>query len=279
MDKATFSIRPLETLDELHTCEEIQRRAWDTGDEEVVPAHMLLTIAKSGGLLLGAVGDAPPYPLVGFVLGLLAPREPPGPGNAPGDLLRHHSHMLGVHPDWWGHGIGYRLKLAQREAAMAQGLNLVTWTFDPLERRNATLNFAKLGVVCRTYLPNLYGELDDGLNEGLPSDRFQVDWWLHSPRVERRLAGERPQADDIIGAGLPRLNPLTPDQDDSTLQDERLLVEVPAEFQSLKQTDMALARAWRKTTGTIFQTAFAQGYTATEYLYRAGRSYYLLERT
>jgi predicted GNAT superfamily acetyltransferase len=199
--------------------------------------------------------------------------------------------MLGVHPDWWGHGIGYNLKLAQREAALAQGLELMTWTFCPLERRNATLNFAKLGTVCNTYLVNLYGNLDDGLNEGLPSDRFQVDWWLCSSRVQRRLAGERPQASEIIQQqALPVVNPATMGRDgfprpaespptelSAALGEEQFLVEVAANFQALKRQDLALARAWRMTTREIFQSAFAQGYSATEYLHHAGRSYYLLK--
>jgi predicted GNAT superfamily acetyltransferase len=289
-DAAQIAIRTLGTIDEYYACEEIQRLAWCAGDDEVVPAHMLLTIDETGGLLLGAF-DAPSRPhsrhprLVGFVMGLLALRTPLRPGFSPTDVLCHHSHMLGAHPDWWGQGIGYRLKLAQREAALEQGLALITWTFDPLERRNASLNFAKLGVVCRTYVANLYGELRDGLNKGLPSDRFQVDWWLRSQRVERRIAGERPDL-DVMSRGIPLINPATPGANGrwhpseaaAALEGKRLLVEVPADFQALKQTDLPLARAWRETTKAIFQTAFAQGYVATEYLYQGERSTYLLTR-
>jgi chorismate synthase len=286
MGKSQITMRPLETIDEFHACEEIQKLAWSTGDELVVPAHMLLAVVKSGGLLLGAFNQQ--EQMVGFVLGLLARRFPPGPGTLPAEGLCHHSHMLGVHPDWWGQGIGYRLKLAQREVALGRGLTLMNWTFDPLERRNATLNFAKLGAVCRTYLVNLYGVMDDSLNVGLSSDRFQVDWWLRSPRVEQRVAGERPSLDvaDLRARGAALVNPATMGQDNlprpagppAKLEDEQLLVEVPSDFQALKRADMTLACAWRETTRTIFQAAFAQDYTATEYLYQAGRSYYLLER-
>jgi len=285
-----IQIRTLGTMDEHHACEEIQRLAWSAGDDEVVPAHMLLAINQKGGLLLGAF-DAQSQPndrghrLVGFVMGLLALREPLRPGSAPTDVLCHYSHMLGVHPEWWGQGIGYRLKLAQREAALAQGLTLITWTFDPLERRNASLNFAKLGAVCRTYIANLYGELRDGLNKGLPSDRCEVDWWLRSQRVERRIAGERPDF-DVLARGVPIINPATsgangllrPSAGAVTLKGKSLLAEVPADFQALKQTDLSLARAWREKTRAIFQTAFAQGYSATEYLRQGERSYYLLAR-
>jgi predicted GNAT superfamily acetyltransferase len=286
MNKSSLTIRPLGAIDEYSACEEIQRLAWHTGDELVVPAHMLLTLAKTGGLLLGAF-DARGR-MVGFVLGILARQETSQSQAAPVQGLRHHSHMLGVHPDWWGRGVGYRLKLAQREAVLAQGLALVTWTFDPLERRNATLNFAKLGVVCRTYLVDLYGEMDDSLNVGLPSDRFQVDWWLRSERVERRVAGERPDLDvtGLVARGVPLVNPATSGQDGllrpaeapTGLGGEQLLVQVPADLQALKRTDLSLARAWRTTTRAIFQSAFDQGYVATEYLHQAGQSYYLLKR-
>jgi predicted GNAT superfamily acetyltransferase len=289
-DETPIEIRTLGTIDEYYACEEIQRLAWSAGDDEVVPAHMLLAISQKGGLLLGAF-EAQSQPnglglrLVGFVMGLLALREPLRPGSSPTDVLCHYSHMLGVHPDWWGQGIGYRLKLAQREAALAQGLTLITWTFDPLERRNASLNFAKLGTVCRTYIANLYGELRDMLNKGLPSDRFQVDWWLRSQRVKRRITGERPDF-DMMARDIPVINPATPGANNLlhpseaavTLEGGRLLVEVPADFQALKQADLSLARAWRDKTRAIFQTAFAQGYSATEYLRQAERSYYLIAR-
>ncbi len=270
-------IRPLEKIDEYYACEAIQKLAW-LGDEIIVPAHMLLAAAEVGGLTLGAF-DATGQ-LLGFALGLLARQETDG--------LYHHSHLLAVHPQWWGHGIGYRLKLAQREAVLAQGLTLMTWTFDPLERRNAALNFYKLGVTCHTYLKNLYGAMRDGLNAGLPSDRFKVKWELCSPRVERRLKGARPQLDleALKAQGVLLVNPATPGPDGwlcpcpspAPPEGERLLVQVPANFQALKRDDLAMARAWRETTAECLSRAFDRGYTATEYLYQDGCSYYLLKK-
>ena len=123
------------------------------------------------------------------------------------------------------------------------------------------------------------------LNRGLPSDRFQVDWWLRSQRVKRRITGERPDF-DMMASGIPVINPATPGANSLlrpseaavTLEGGRLLVEVPADFQTLKQTDLSLARAWRDKTRAIFQTAFAQDYSATEYLRQGERSYYLIAR-
>lgn len=278
-------IRPLKAMDEFHACEEIQSLVWGVGHEWVVPGHMLLSISKADGIVLGAF-DADEQ-MVGFVMGLLALREASAPDTALAATLQHNSDMLGVRPNWWGRGVGYLLKLAQRETVLAQGLDLMTWTFDPLERSNATLNFAKLGVVCNTYLTNLYGEMRDSLNVGVASDRFQVEWWLRSERVERRLAGERPDlcAAHMIKAGVPLVNPATlgndgllrPTESRAALNSEQVLVEVPVDFQALKQGDLSLARAWRQATASIFQPSFARGYVALEYLHEDGRSYYLLE--
>ncbi len=133
--------------------------------------------------------------LAGFVFGFLGFHEA-----ETARRLKHCSHMLGVHPDFRSAGVGYALKTYQREHVLRQGLDLITWTYDPLLARNAQLNIAKLGAVCTTYLPNLYGAMRDGLNAGLPSDRFQVDWWIATPRVADRLGcapGDRPRLGDF----------------------------------------------------------------------------------
>jgi predicted GNAT superfamily acetyltransferase len=175
-----ITIHPLTTHDEIFAVEQLQRDAWGVPEVDVVPLHMLITPPRHGGLLLGAFDGER---LAGFVFGFL--------GLTADGRLKHCSHMAGVHPDYRDHGVGYQLKLAQREHAMAQGLDLITWTFDPLETRNAWLNFHKLGVICRTYIRNLYGPMRAAINVGLPSDRFEVEWWIRSERVVERLgAGE-----------------------------------------------------------------------------------------
>jgi chorismate synthase len=133
-------IRSLETVAEYHACESLQHQVWAMPDDlEVVPLHILMPVQSHGGLLLGAFdGDA----LVGFVFGYL--------GMTQEGALKHCSHMMGVAPVYQSAGIGYQLKRAQREHALAQGHDLVTWTYDPLQSRNAYLNIRKLGAVCRT---------------------------------------------------------------------------------------------------------------------------------
>jgi predicted GNAT superfamily acetyltransferase len=263
----TIEIRPLATYAEYMACEALQRAVW--GEFGVVPHHLLLTAQKNGGLLLGAFDAAAPgAPMIGFVFGFLA-RDARG--------LKHASHMAAVLPAYRDARIGERLKWAQREHALAQGLARMTWTFDPLISRNARLNIRKLGAVCGTYLPNLYGpEPEDPAGE-LPSDRFQVDWWLSSPRVAARLAGghaELSAAELRKAAPLANPDPLAPAALPAA---GRLLIQIPADIEALKAADMPKARAWRYQVRALAQAAFAAGLTVTDYARDGEVGLYLLE--
>ena len=271
-----LAIRPLATLAAYRACEELQRRVWAMPDDrDIVPLHLLLTAHKNGGLLLGAFAGEE---MVGFVFGF--------PGLTPAGRIKHCSHMMGVAPGWRSKGLGYRLKLAQRAFALDQGLDLITWTYDPLESRNAYLNIHKLGAVCRTYLRDLYGPMSDGLNAGLPSDRFAVDWWIASERVQQRVAkaGAPPStaATPVLGArrtaaGLPAPANPTLGAAAPTVQ-----IEIPADYQAVKAADPALALEWRQVTRQVFEHYFAAGYRVVEFISRRtaeGRhSFYLLDK-
>ena len=270
-------IRSVRTIDELRACEELQLQAWHMPDyREVVPLHLLVAGQKAGGLLLAALDGAR---VLGFVFGF--------PGLTRDGRSFHYSHMMAVAPDQQGRGIGWQLKCAQREAILAQGLDRICWTYDPLEARNAHLNVAKLGAVCRTYLRDLYGPMTDGLNAGLPSDRFQVDWWLASDRVKERLAGRggadlaAPGAWALAGeetAGGLRA-PGSPNLDAG---EARVGVEIPANYQAVKAADPALALAWRLATRQALEACFAAGYRVVEMAgtrtVPGGRAYYILQR-
>jgi predicted GNAT superfamily acetyltransferase len=271
-----LAIRPVESLAEYHACEALQRRIWSMPDDlEVVPLHLLVTAHRNGGLLLGAFRDGE---LAGFVFGF--------PGLDRSGKPKHSSHMMGVVPALQSTGIGFRLKCAQREAVLAQGFDLVTWTYDPLESRNAHLNIQRLGAVSGEYIRDYYGPLDDGLNAGLPTDRLQVEWRVASDRVAQRLAGE---SREPWPAELPRLN-------GTVLTEQELLapgslcldppaqvvaVEIPADYQVIKSADPGLALEWRMATRSIFEAAFAAGYWVTGHqnAHQGGhrRSYYVLE--
>jgi predicted GNAT superfamily acetyltransferase len=286
--KTDIVVRPLTTPAEMTAVEELQKVAWNIGDLEVTPVHVLHAIHHNGGMLYGAFdGDK----LVGFVLGIL--------GTVPGDgrkdqvaaaRLKLYSVEAGVLPEYQSLGVGYQLKLAQREFAMNIGLRLITWTYDPLESRNGRFNIGKLGAVCHTYYRDFHGQLS-GINAGLPTDRFEAEWWITNNRVEARVVkGKRPlplkmflnsgalllNETTLNEAGLPvpSRRPLSPDVN-------LLLVEIPADFQAIKQQDFDLALAWREHTRHLFEELFQENYTVTDFVYEVGengraRSFYLL---
>jgi predicted GNAT superfamily acetyltransferase len=267
---ANFNIRLLETPEDMTLVEELQRAIWPGSEIDVVPMHVLITVAHNGGLVLGAFKDET---MIGFVLGF------PGLEKTPdGPRPKHCSHMMGIHPDHRDGGIGFALKRAQWQMARHQSLDHITWTYDPLLSRNAYLNIAKLGAVCTTYRRAEYGDMRDGLNAGLPSDRFQVDWWINTRRVERRLgkrsrptlklahiarSGLRPfYALQTSGDDLPR-----PPEHLPHFEDRMLLAEIPGDFPALKSADFALARDWRFFTRELFETAFAANYIVTDFIF------------
>src|SRR5207248_3362955 len=150
-------------------------------DLDVVPLTMLVATREVGAVLVGAYDGAS---LVGFVYGF--------PGYENGRLV-HHSHMLAVKSDYRNFNLGYKLKLAQRERVLAQGINRITWTFDPLQSLNAYFNFGKLGVLADTYKINFYGEATSSFLHQIGTDRLWVTWSLDSPRVRERLQTEKQQ--------------------------------------------------------------------------------------
>ncbi len=285
---ADFEIRPLQSIAEFHAAEDLQRAVWNSDDLDVTPTHVMLTAAKNGGIVLGAFSGSQ---LIGFVFGFLGAGEHRfGPEAPVAVRLKHCSHQMGVRPDWQGRGVGYALKLAQREAVRDQGLRLITWTYDPLESKNARLNILKLGAVSNTYLRNVYGDLRDGLNQGLATDRFQVDWWIASRRVETRLKQNRPplQLHHYTEAGTSILNPAKFDENGllvcaenvKLLPADRALLEFPSDFQAIKKTKSDLARAWREQIRSICEQAFARGFSVIDFIYEPGppaRSFYLLQ--
>lgn len=309
-----INLRILETQQDLAAVELLQTSIWPGSEIEIVPVHLLLASIHNGGLVIGAyespantpesehpreagsfLNDQPPVDLqiVGFVFGF------PGIYDTPdGPHVKHHSHMLGVLPSHRDRGIGFLLKRAQWQMVRHQGLDRVTWTYDPLLSRNAHLNITRLGAVCSTYFPNFYGEMRDGLNAGIPTDRFQVDWWVNSKRVVRRLS-KRPRLKldlaHFLAAGTKIVNPSQMGSDghphpanrpasiilkDLQLDENSLLlVEIPADYQSLKSADPELALEWRLHTQSLFIGLFDLGFLVTDFVHLKGtysRSFYVL---
>ena len=311
-----FRVKILETPEEMEAVEDLQRIVWPDSETDIVPLHALITYAHNGGLIIGAfsqdestAADENAH-LIGFVYGF------PGLYFTPdGPRPKHCSHQMGVLPSYRNQGVGFLLKRAQWQMVRHQSLDLITWTFDPLLSRNAQLNITKLGAVSNTYLREFYGEMRDGLNTGLPSDRLQVDWWVNSRRVERRLS-KRPRLRldlaHFLAAGAEIINrsqkeedewprPAPPSrmeapqlEDDERLADDDapslkagggnsgdaiLLVEIPSDFLKLKEDDRELAVEWRLHIRALFEDLFARGYIITDFVHLPGgstRSFYVL---
>lgn len=259
-----IDIRPFATVADHIQCDALQRRVW--GETNTVSPPMTIAIQRHGEIALGAF-DRRSGHMVGFALSFLAPSTLPGAASG----LSHHSHMTAVAPEWQNQGIGMALKLAQRQAALARGINLITWTYDPLEARNAWLNIHKLGAICRTCHRDYYGEMRDRLNADIATDRFEVEWWLDGSAPANTPA---PDACPPVNRAL-----TTPgDRHPARAPAGRLEIDIPLDFQSLKRGDLNHAKAWRMRTRLQFEDAFSRGYIVVDFIATPLRACYILER-
>jgi predicted GNAT superfamily acetyltransferase len=191
-----------------------------------------------------------------------------------------HSHMLAVREEYRGHDLGARLKLAQRERALRQGIKVMTWTYDPLQSRNAQLNFARLGVVSDDYRVDYYGDVSTSpLHRGTGTDRLWVTWHLDGERVRRRLGAARAEperAREELGRATPLVRANAGGEPESFKIAELgrgalVSIEIPPDINELQMRDPDLARRWREATRASFRAAFDAGYVAEEF-FRAGRN-------
>jgi predicted GNAT superfamily acetyltransferase len=255
-------IRDIELICEMKQVEELQKEVWGFADRDVVPFDHLLVAKEVGGLLIGAFDGET---LVGFVYGLLGTEC---------DRPQIHSHMLAVKPAYRNFGLGYRLKLSQRECALARGIARVTWTFDPLQALNAHLNFTKLGGVSDRYKINYYGESTSSFLHQHGTDRLWVTWLLDSARVRRHLEA-RTNAQSPPGELNDCVRLVELASDDAPLGHEPtkilgqryIFIEIPRDIGTLEHQCPGLAMAWRDATCRAFTAALAAGYLVEEFYY------------
>jgi predicted GNAT superfamily acetyltransferase len=227
-----ITIRKCAGMEELEACVALQKEVWNFDDVDLVPLRMFIVSQKIGGQTIGAFqGDE----LVGFAFSI--------PGSRAGHAYLH-SHMLAVRDAFRNHGLGRKLKLAQREDAIQQGFELLEWTFDPLEIKNAHLNLSRLGVIARRYSVNHYGHSSSPLQGGLPTDRLVAEWWLTSKRVVDLLEKKHPPQFEV---------------------EKR--IEVPAQIYAWKSSpdDRQKAAEVQKRNREQFLSAFSQGLVALGY--------------
>lgn len=287
---APIEIKPLYVLNELKTAVELQKVYWGDDVESVIPAHMLFSLANNGGHVLAAFdGTRMVGVLVGFLGTNIEEQDRPAMAN-----LQIVSKRMVILPEYRGHGIGYKLKLAQRDIAIRQGVRLVVWTFDPLLATNAHLNIRKLGGISYRYLEDYYGTTDDGgLAKLGSSDRLQVEWWVTNRRVEERISGNRGDLNlkHYLDADTMIVNPSTISHDGVPLPAETFvrpggslaLVEIPAHCDAIQRLNPALAQAWRNHTREVFKSVLRGGFVITDFLHETfegrERAFYLVSQT
>jgi len=268
MSKQTpITVRALKSLDDFYNFQKLQQRIWVSGDDDVIPMHVLVTQAKNGGLLQGgfaAEGAEATGGMVGMAFGW-----PGFDSHTNPPRLKFCSHIAGVLPDWHGRGIGLALKLAQREHLLAEGLmDWMTWTYDPLQRVNAIFNIHRLGATCTTYHRDVYGPMDDALNAGLPTDRCQVEWRMDSERVRYALSPERKKTDwAALNPEIGETRPLGVDAEVRVPADTRLRLDgrpvaipIPDSLAGLRAAGGSLLIDWRLYQRQLLESAIAAGY-------------------
>jgi predicted GNAT superfamily acetyltransferase len=270
-------IRDLETLAELEQAEAVEKEVWRLDDRDVTPLTLMIATKEAGNIWIGAFDGAN---LAGFAFGFLGMED---------GRLTLHSHMLAVREPYRDLDLGRKLKLAQRERALAMRVQEMTWTFDPLQSRNAHLNFGKLGVVSDIYRVDFYGPETSSVLHQNGTDRLWVRWILNSRRVRDRLQGKEYRAEALDtfsrlqpmvqfnGDGKPLRNDLA-----AALSRQRIAIQIPSDIGVIEQKDPVLAREWREATRWAFREALQAGFFVAEFCRtvrgQQGPGNYLLEK-
>jgi len=270
-------IRDLKTIEEFRQVIDLEREIWGyTDSADMVGVPVFIFTVHRGATLIGAF--EPGGKMVGFAYAVVGMKQ--------GRPMMW-SHMAGVLPAFRG-GLGYRLKLAQRDRALAAGYDLIEWTFDPMQAMNAHFNFAKLGGIVEEYEENFYGESTSALHKGTPTDRVVLSWRINAPHVVRRLEqpGElRARAHEVSDAPVANTTRMEGEwrkttKIDLTIDDRRVWIEIPTGFTEMLQRAPDRALAWRIDVRQMFQHYLSKGYRAVDFVLQreAGFGRYLLAK-
>ena len=281
-----ISIRDLKSIDDLSQLKAVEKEVWGMSDDDTVPLTLAIACKAAGNIFIGAFdktghkSEDDKDKLVGFAFGFL--------GREHGQTTIH-SHMLAVLDAYRHLDLGARLKHAQRDRALAMGVHEMTWTYDPLQSRNAHFNFSKLGVVSDTYKVDFYGPQTSSMLHRNGTDRLWVRWMLNSRRVRDRVAGKNARAETLdamkLLAPLVRFDPSgNPGRADlaESLARQRVSIEIPGDILAVERADMGLAREWRDATRWAFREALKAGFFVSEFCRsirgQQGPGAYLLQR-
>ncbi len=258
ISKPAIQIRDLESIEEIRRVQELEKQVWAVDDRDSVPVSLLIAAKEAGSILLGAFDG---QQLIGFVFGF--------PGLEHGQVSIH-SHMTAVLSQYRNLNLGYQLKLAQREKALAMGVRTITWTFDPLQARNAHFNFAKLGVISDLYKVEFYGRESTSYLHQNGTDRLWVSWFLDSDRVNQKLS----PAAESAAATPPETFLVRCDENwhplrgelSSALSTKSVGIQIPSEITPIEEKDSALAWEWRLATRWGFSECLKAGFFVADFL-------------
>ncbi len=257
-----LAVRDLTQYEEFLQVRDVQQQVWGFSGGEGLYPPVLNTAAENGGTVIGAFDG---LKMIGFIYGFV--------GIHTDRRLKLCSQTMGILAEYRNKGIAATLKWAQRQRVLENGIDLITWTYDPLEAPNARLNLRTLGGIAHRYKRNIYGENFGALGKGLPTDRFLVEWWLNAAEVQQRSKELPPEP---IGVGSPIANRCAGTSGDRKIEaidlslDAPIVrVEIPNDLQAIKKSNMALALDWRMKTRDLFEAYFARGYEALDFV-RAG---------
>jgi len=275
--KPNLLIRELESIPDLLLAVQLEKEVWGLNDADVTPLTTAIASRAAGAFWLGAFEGAD---LIGVAYAFPSLHD---------GRTGFHSHLLAVRSSHRGFGIGYQLKLAQRQGALALGVGEITWTFDPLRSRNAHLNFGRLGVISDKYIPEFYGAQTSSPLHVNGTDRLWVSWQLGSKRVDQRLQGKEFRS-EILDV-LEHLEPLVRFNGDSrpvladvatAVSRQRIAIEIPCDIDRMEQETLSLAREWRLATRAAFSAALQSGFVVKEFCRtirgQQGPGAYLLQR-
>lgn len=264
-----IEFRLLNDMRELEALVQLELDIWQLPPLDAAPSALMVAFIHNGGLIIGGYWEDR---LVALALAFVGKK---------GDSIRLWSHMAGVHPDFRGQGIGQGIKWAQREFALAAGFTQIAWTYDPLLRGNANFNLRLLAATAQVYHVNHYGEMQDAINVGLPSDRLEVHWDLQDERVQAIAAGQAIQRHalpapfllekDLHGAPLTNVAVLSE-------APAQCRIEIPRDVNRMRQEYPDRALAWRLALREMMRIAFAAGYRAQDFVHVEDRCWYVLER-
>jgi len=277
--ESEITIRRAETVADYRACQDAQRQAWGIDEDGyLIPVATMVGANLHGGLVLGAF--LPNGEAVATSFAFL--------GRIEGRLCLY-SQLTGVVPSYQSRGLGYQIKMLQREVARAAGIDLIAWAFDPLQAGNAHFNLTRLGATAGRYVANMYGERADRLNAGVPTDRLIAEWSttaeppavISSASVASLPRLIETEASEGEGPGGGSLVPRAV-RDAAALDAPRLLLEIPIDISELRRDQPALAERWRAAAGQAFRLAFERSYRAVQFIRDDAsghrRGFYLLER-